>query len=45
MKQQDLLKEQKQKLKRKDSNRRMNSKPGTVPFVAAKEKVVIREDQ
>ena len=45
MKQQDLLKEQKQKLKRKDSNRRMNSKPGSVPFVAAKDKVVIREDE
>jgi len=44
-KQQDLLKAAKQKEKRKDTNRRLNSKPGSVPFVSAKEKVVIREDQ
>jgi len=44
-KQQDLLKVAKQKEKRKDTNRRLNSKPGAVPFVPAKKKVVIREDE
>lgn len=44
-KQQDLLKAAKQKEKTKDTNRRLNSKPGSVPFVPAKDKVVIREDE
>jgi len=44
-KQQDLLKEAKQKEKRKETNRRLNSKPGAVPIIPAKEKVVIREDE
>lgn len=44
-KQQDLLKAAKQKEKTKDTNRRLNSKPGSIPFVSAKEKVVIREDE
>lgn len=42
-KQQDLLKASKQKEKRKETNRRLNSKPGSIPFVPAKEKVIIRE--
>lgn len=44
-KQQDLLKASKQKEKQKETNRRLNSKPGAVPYVASKDKVVIREDE
>jgi Sof1-like domain len=44
-KQQDLLKAAKSKEKKKDTNRRLNSKPGSIPFVNDKEKVVIREDE
>lgn len=43
-KQQELQKQAKQKIKRKEMNRRLHSKPGTVPFVKAKEKVVIKEE-
>lgn len=44
-KQQDLLKAAKSKEKKKDANRRLNSKPGSIPYVPDKEKVVIREDE
>jgi WD repeat and SOF domain-containing protein 1 len=44
-KQQELLKVARDKLKRKDVNRRLNSKPGSIPFVQAKKKVVIKEDE
>jgi WD repeat and SOF domain-containing protein 1 len=44
-KEQDLQKEAKDKIKRKEKNRRLNSKPGTVPYIPDKEKVVIREDE
>lgn len=43
--QQDLLKAARLKERRKETNRRLNSKPGSVPFVSAKEKVVIKEDE
>lgn len=44
-KQQDLIRAAKEKEKRKETNRRLNSKPGTVPFLSAKEKAIIREDE
>jgi WD repeat and SOF domain-containing protein 1 len=43
--QQDLLKAARAKERRKDTNRRLNSKPGSVPLIPAKEKVVIKEDE
>lgn len=43
--QQDLIKAAKEKEKRKETNRRLNSKPGSVPFVSEKEKAIIREDE
>jgi DDB1- and CUL4-associated factor 13 len=43
--QQDMLKASKNKEKRKEMNRRLNSKPGTVPYIPANEKVIIREDE
>jgi WD repeat and SOF domain-containing protein 1 len=43
--QQDLLKEARDKEKRKDMNRRLNSKPGSVPHVSKKERVIVREDE
>lgn len=42
--QQDLLKAARAKEKRKDTNRRVNSKPGSIPFVSDKERVIIKED-
>jgi hypothetical protein len=44
-KQQDLLKAAKEKEIRKEKNRILNSKPGSIPHVSAKEKVIIREDE
>lgn len=43
--QQDLLKKAKEKEKRKETNRRLNSKPGSVPYVSQKERVIVREDE
>lgn len=43
--QQDLLKAAKEKEKSKETNRRLNSKPGSVPFVKDKERVIVREDE
>lgn len=44
-KQQDLLKAAKEKEIRKEKNRRLNSKPGSIPHISAKERVIIREDE
>jgi DDB1- and CUL4-associated factor 13 len=43
--QQELLKAERTKEKRKEINRRLNSKPGSVPAIPSKERVVIREDE
>ncbi|KAK7603243.1 hypothetical protein V9T40_003242 [Parthenolecanium corni] len=40
---QQQLRASKQKISRKEANRRAHSKPGTVPFVPARKKVVINE--
>jgi WD repeat and SOF domain-containing protein 1 len=43
--QQDLLKAAKDKEKQKEVNRRLNSKPGSVPHIPQKERVIVREDE